>query len=276
MSFIEAKSQVYTTGIAKSNQYGLFFSEPTGIISPIETSRRLSISCEECFFPGMNIFTADVRHYGNAFKFPYSREYMNEMTMIFRVGSDMYEKRIFEEWMDLMVSYDNHNHEYYDNYARDIYIAQFADYTEQKEGSGSILGDMFDRFKESIKNNIGLGGNPNPMPNIMIGEETIVYQCMLKRAYPIGMMELPLAHSNRDTYHRIGITFTFRDWQPLPLIKDSDLELAIGNSDTAINDAISASEKRASGGKVVDVATRGGQIYGKIFGRGSGGNIISF
>jgi len=272
MSLPEAQAQLNAVGVAKSSQYALLFGGVQDILPP-RASKRLSISCEECFFPGKNVFTADVRHYGNSMKFPYGREYMNEITMIFRIGGDFFEKRVFEEWIRYIVNDRTNDHQYYDNYTTNIQILQVSDKIEKKKDSDQgVIDGIIDRFKESIDINLG-GGNDAAKTFIPIGSEEVKYQCILEKAFPIGIMELPLGHANKDTYERIGVTFTFKKWYSVPV--GYQLE-QFDAAEQRANEALNTTQKQAVGGKVIDVVTRGSQVYGKVFGRGSGVNILDF
>lgn len=274
MSYREAKAIIDSSGIAKPSQYALFFSGPFDII-PVEASRRLTVNCEECFFPSKNIFTADVRHYGNGYKYPYSHEFTNEVTMIFRIGKDMYEKRVFEEWMNLIIGNKQFDHEYYDNYTTRISIAQIDNSAIPREQNNSILGNLVDRFKEGIDNQIPeidlfKSRKENSAP--AFGSENIVYQCVLENAYPIGIMELPLGHGSTDTYHRIGITFTFKKWYSLPELVDGDIKSQAIRNNSETNQNIEKTQKQGVNGNIVKVISRGVEQYGPAF-RASRGRI---
>lgn len=278
MSYKEARAFMDVTGLAKPHQYSLFFAGPFDLI-PTDASKRLTINCEECFFPSKNIFTSDVRHYGHMYKYPYSQEYTNEVTMIFRVGSDMYEKRVFEEWMNMIIDKTTKNHEYYDNYTTRIGIAQIDNsqiLPEQDEGG--ILENVVDRFRDAL--NDQLPGNPfgrnegDGRTAPKFGYEQIMYECVLEKAFPIGVMELPLGHGSTDTYHRIGVTFTFKKWHTLPEILGPDLRTFSERNSRDIDDAFYTAQKQGSDGGIINVLSRGVEQYGPAF-RSSRG-LLSF
>lgn len=283
MSYREANAFIRTTGLSKPSQYALFFAGPFDIL-PVQASRRLTINCEECFFPSKNIFTADVRHYGNTYKYPYSQEYTNEVTMIFRIGADMYEKRVFEEWMDKVVDRDSMNHEYYDNYASQINIAQIDDQRPTKDGEseGNILTDVFENLRDRV-----LEGIDQQIPEIdifknkkdnyqapKIGSENIVYQCVLEKAFPIGIMELPLGHGSTDTYNRIGVTFTFKKWKSLPELVSGDIKSQALRNSADIDNGLETNQKQGINGQLINVLSRGVEQYGPAFNKFRGN--ISF
>lgn len=274
MSIPEAIAQIHALGIAKSSQYALLIGGVENII-PTRASKRLSISCEECFFPGMNVYTADVRHYGQSMKFPYAREYNNEMTMIFRVAPDFFEKKIFDAWIHTIVDPKSNDHEYYQNYTADIQILQISDRIEKKQGEDpGLIEGIIDRFKEAI--DINFGGNSNKAAKTFtpIFNEKVDYRCVLENAFPIAVTEMPLGHANQNTYHRIAVTFTYKRWYTLPEVFDNAQQYDA--SESKIQESLNTTEKRAVGGRVADVITRGGQIYGKVFGRGNGSSLFKF
>jgi len=275
MSYREANGLIRTTGMAKPSQYAVYFAGPFDII-PVEGSRRLSINCEEAFFPSKNIFTADVRHYGNGYKFPYSHEFTNEITMIFRVGADFYEKRVFEEWMNKIINVDSFDHEYYDNYASQIAIAQINNNNiTRKDDNDSILGNLVDRFKEGIDNQlpeVDIFGRKDDFEAPRIGAEDITYQAVLQKAYPIGIMELPLGYGSTNTYHRIGITFTFKKWSALPQLVSGDIKSQAIRNSNELDSELEQTQKQAVNGGIINTISRGVEQYGPAF-RSGRGNI---
>jgi hypothetical protein len=279
MSYREASAFIRTTGMAKPSQYALFFAGPFDIIPP-QASKRLTINCEECFFPSKSIFTADVRHYGNGYKYPYSQEYSNEITMIFRVGADMYEKRVFEEWMDKIIDRKTMNHEYYDNYTTQIGIAQIQDQAPTKDGESDSVFGVFENLKDRI-----LEGIDRQIPEVdifknkkdnyqapRIGSENIVYQCILEKAFPIGIMELPLGHGSTDTYHRMGVTFSFKKWTSIPELGNGDIKSQSIRNSELIDGGLETTQKQGINGQIINVISRGVEQYGPAF-RKFRGNI---
>tara|TARA_R110001583_G_scaffold75902_1_gene208461 strand:+ start:896 stop:1948 length:1053 start_codon:yes stop_codon:yes gene_type:complete len=91
-----------------------------------DVMRRLSLSCEEAAFPGRNISTQPNRIAGPIREIPYESLYSGDLDLTFRIGQDMFERTFFEEWQDRIIDHETHALNYYENYVRDIYIAQLG------------------------------------------------------------------------------------------------------------------------------------------------------
>ena len=66
------------------------------------------------------------RIHGPVREMPYESVYGGDLDLTFRVGQDMFERKYFELWMDNIVDHANNNISYYDDYTRDIYLAQLG------------------------------------------------------------------------------------------------------------------------------------------------------
>jgi hypothetical protein len=55
---------------------------------------------------------------------PYELLYNNEIQMVFRVGEDMFEKLVFEDWMNRVAPYNNAFINYYNSFIQEISITQ--------------------------------------------------------------------------------------------------------------------------------------------------------
>ena len=91
-----------------------------------DVMRRLSLSCEEAAFPARNISTQPNRIAGPVREIPYESLYSGDLDLTFRIGQDMFERTFFEEWQDRIIDHETHALNYYENYVRDIYIAQLG------------------------------------------------------------------------------------------------------------------------------------------------------
>ena len=92
--------------------------------SNIDVMKRLSNACESAAFPGRSVGTQPNRIMGPVREMPYESIYSGDLDLTFRVGQDMFERRYFEFWMDRIVNHSTNTMGYYDDYTRDIYIAQ--------------------------------------------------------------------------------------------------------------------------------------------------------
>lgn len=279
MSMKEALSILQSTGYTKASKYLLNFGGPSDIIPP-SASKRLSVTCEDCFFPGRTAFTSETRKYGPSYKVPYTVNYNNEMTMTFRVGQDFYEKFMFEKWMDKIVDPKSYDIGYYDEFSHTIRISQINENLLVAKGNrtlsdefSNIFTDIGERLKDGFLDNLGFGSDKS-QAIIPIGEEPILYTAEIQNAYPISIQEIPLSHSSTDQIHRIIVTFTFYKYISLPEQTDQDVSLRVESSIINSDIALKNPEKRAVDGQVIDVFSRTASTAKTIFNRG--GSILPF
>ena len=98
----------------------------TGSLQELKTDsvRRLSLSCENVSLPGRGVSTTPNRIYGPVREMPHERLFSGDLDLTFRIGKDMFERRIFELWMDLMVNKYSNDFNYLNNYATEMTISQ--------------------------------------------------------------------------------------------------------------------------------------------------------
>lgn len=113
----------FRQGIARTNRYAIEFMNSNGMTR--EDTARLLLSAEVAVMPGRSFSTMDnVRIGGYYTPYPYVRTYANTLTIIFRVGSDMFERLLFDVWQDEIMNPITQNFNYPDNYTNNIRIHQ--------------------------------------------------------------------------------------------------------------------------------------------------------
>jgi hypothetical protein len=139
-STLEQFRNISGIGILSPARYEIVIASPSPIIenrnistlrsmgfSGTDAMRRLSETCEVAMIPGRNISSQPNKILGGQVReMPYESIYSGDLDLTFRIGQDMFERVYFEKWMDSVINKDNHNHSYYDNYTRDIYISQLT------------------------------------------------------------------------------------------------------------------------------------------------------
>lgn len=258
MSIVEAAAMTAQIGIIQPSRYLIQFSGPANLI-PARANIRLSITCEAGVLPGKGIATTEERIHGPQRKIPYVTEFPNEFTLSFRVGKDMYEKRVFEEWMEFIVDNESHDFEYYNNYIQTLEIMQLSNTigkvrdTGEETGIRGFLGSIADRAKEGVLTNLGINDSNNK-PLIRIGDEIPIYTAKIFEVFPISIQEIGLGHEQRDTYSQISVTFAYRNWVSIPDATPEDI---------AATGPISYQEKksiRPGTNRIIDVAERAADI----------------
>lgn len=109
--------------VAKIRQVG--YLSPSRFLvdfGPPFDNERLSFTCESASLPGRSYSTYEHTTYGPKRLLPYNETYTNEVSLVFRVGRDMYERLMFDLWMnDIMDVYNDFA--FYDRYVRDVRIS---------------------------------------------------------------------------------------------------------------------------------------------------------
>ena len=126
LSISDFKSKLKTFGgPVPVNRYVPTITFPTGINnSGYRITERLQYMCQSCELPGRTINMADTstRIYGPPRKIPYNTSFV-DTTMQFMVTQDsMQEKRIFDDWVDLIQDIDTFDMSYYDDLVGEVNI----------------------------------------------------------------------------------------------------------------------------------------------------------
>lgn len=107
------------------NRYVPKITFPTGLNnSAYRISERLQYMCQSCELPGRTVNMADTstRIYGPPRKIPYNTSFV-DTSMQFMVTQDsMQEKRIFDDWVDLIQDIDTFDMSYYDDLVGEVNI----------------------------------------------------------------------------------------------------------------------------------------------------------
>lgn len=280
MSMPEALSLLSSTGLVRPTRYLVRFSGPVDLI-PAAANVRLSVTCEEAIVPGRSYATSEVREYGPQRRVPYVSLYTNDIPITFRVGTDFYERRVFEQWMDFINDPITHDMEYYNNYAFNLDLVQLGsgkdDSLTEQQNEGVLdgfLGNLISPIATGVQESFGLNRNARNNELIRIGQEKAIYTCRLREVYPVGIQEVPIGHAQNDQYMRVIVNFAFKDWISLPEATNNSVSTANQNSLRSAEQTFNTFQRSSSGsGGVIDVATRASQVYGLTQ---RGGSILPF
>ena len=98
---------------------------------------RLFYTCESFSFPGRRFATEELNTGGATRKLPYKQDYSGEFTATFRIGRDFYERKMFEEWQDLIYDDDNDLWGFPVDYMATMVVRCFD------QSNNNIYGDQF-------------------------------------------------------------------------------------------------------------------------------------
>jgi len=128
-------SKVNNYGVVQANNYRVIFS---GIAGQADTvvgvpggrsnntfDSRMSLSCESVSIPGRSLSSNEFKTIGVGREMPYERLFSGDIEMTFLFGKDMQERKIFENWMDIIIDKNTNRFEYYNKYIANIDIIMF-------------------------------------------------------------------------------------------------------------------------------------------------------
>jgi hypothetical protein len=139
--------------------------------------KDLTFQCEQAEIPGRTIATTEVMIGGPTIKLPYGTTY-SDITLNFICTNDMYERKIFDDWLNYINNTQNFLTSFREDYTSSIYIFQYDE-----------------------------GGDQSIGPAVTFGVELI-------EAYPIIVNPMQLAWAE-DSIHRVGVTFAYTYYRPL-------------------------------------------------------------
>ena len=107
-------------------------------------SRDVMMLCESVNLPGLNIFTNELRVFGESRSTPYSVSY-SEISMNFLLDKNMKVRQYFEDWTNQVFDRSTRELGYYTDYTKDIEI-----YVSDKEGKPVHAVKLYQCFPKSI------------------------------------------------------------------------------------------------------------------------------
>lgn len=114
---------------------------------PVRVKDRLdslSFQCEATNLPGYNINTVDGKAYGASFPVAATPAY-EDIQLTFICSGDMWEKKVFEDWLNFILPQNNYLLKYRDQYAGIINIQKYDD-----KNNTVYAATLFDAFPNSI------------------------------------------------------------------------------------------------------------------------------
>lgn len=166
-------------GISKANKFVTRINPPMSLLSTIDgighIFRDMEFLCESSQLPGRTLTTTEARYYGPNQKFPYQSVY-TDLDLTFVCRAELYEKDLFDTWLQLINPVASFDFRYKDNYATTIEVIQFSE--------------------------LPVEGTNNHKP---------VYQVFFENAFPTNINPLPLIWAD-DSHHRITVSFSYDRW----------------------------------------------------------------
>ena len=165
---------------ARAARFEVRIAPPTGIADL--ATYDLRFQCETTELPGYSVNAIDNRYYGVPEPIAASPTAFGDITLTFICAGDMWEKKLFDRWINGVIPINNYNPRYKDEYiSSQIEICQFD----------------------------GVATSDNPATQT--SQKT--YSAILFSAFPISIGTLALNWGG-DDIHRFPVTFRYDYWLP--------------------------------------------------------------
>ena len=158
---------------AKSSKFDVRITAPSGLGL---NASDLRFQCEATELPGYTINTVDGRYYGVAnpvASFPT----FADLTLTFVCAGDFWEKKLFDQWMNLVIPINNYNPRYKVEYV-----------------SPKIEINQYDEVEKDSSNTA-----------------SVIYNVSFFEAFPTAIAPLSLNWAD-DAIHRLAVTFRYEYW----------------------------------------------------------------
>jgi hypothetical protein len=199
----------------------------------------LSLQCETAELPGYVVNTVEQKIFGAPTYMAASPSF-GDITLSFICAGDLWEKKLFDAWMDFIIPKSSYLVNYKSSYQTNIEIEQFSDYVgtpkpeapqpnlkqlaelgvasyaknaltdlaSRKLGSG-LAGDLTKALINNQYDNI-TGKNKNAPPAAS-QTGTKIYGVKLINAFPTTVNAMQLNWAS-DDIHRLSVTFKYDKW----------------------------------------------------------------
>ena len=115
--------------LVDSNRYEIKLILPAPLISAYGLSGvdnpivAVQLRCNDIRIPGRSVSTLPYRQYGPARNIPYEQIYSSEIEISFILDTFMSQRKLFDNWMNLMTDRNSYKMGYYDSYVGDLIIS---------------------------------------------------------------------------------------------------------------------------------------------------------
>lgn len=226
-------------GYAKSSKFDVRIALPSAVTG-LGTTEELSLQCEAAELPGYVVNTSESKIYG-APTYVAATPSFGEITLTFICAGDLWEKKLFDAWLNFIIPKDSYLVQYKDNYQTNITIYQYSEGTSVNPGASnnlnplgkdqilSTLGDatrnkvdsiITRKFGNGLKGDLLNGLASKGLDKLFGGEKpfsvvdlngTKIYGVQLINAFPVSVNPLQLSWAT-DDIHRLQVGFRFDKW----------------------------------------------------------------
>lgn len=164
---------------ARTARFEVRIAPPSGIADL--ATYELRFQCEATELPAYNINAVENRQYGVGLPVASAPAAFGDITLTFICAGDMWEKKLFDRWMNAIIPINNYNPRYKDEYiSSQIEICQFDGVATSEQQTAT---------------------------------STKTYSAILFNAFPISIGALNLNWAD-DGIHRLPVIFKYDYWLP--------------------------------------------------------------
>lgn len=167
---------------AKTSKFDVRINAPKGL-TDLSIMKDLRFQCETTELPGYSINAVDNRLYGVSTPVASAPTSFSDITLTFICAGDMWERKVFDRWMNFIVPINNYNVRYKEDYCSDISINQYTDIAASDKQT------------------------------TISSEQQLIYSIKLFNAFPISTGAMGLNWAD-DNFHRLTVTFKYDYWLP--------------------------------------------------------------
>lgn len=163
-----------------------------------KTPVGLRMQCETAELPGYNINTVDGKVYGSSYAVA-ATPVFNDLNLTFICAGDLWEKKFFDEWMEIMMNKDRYgfNSLYREEYVTSIEIKQYD------ETHGQLV---------TMASNIpGISKVVNKIEQYLDVPAAVQYHAKFVEIFPTSVAPISLNWAE-DSINRLNVTFKYRYW----------------------------------------------------------------
>ena len=140
-------SQIKEGGLARQNRFTVELSIPSGMPNLYKEFDIVHLFCEQATLPGITAVTQPIRTYGEIREMVSDRTFEN-ITLTFLVDSKMLVKKVFDEWMSIVINPSTRLAGYYDQYATTMFIR--VQDTQNRDTYVSVLNEAYPKSVQAI------------------------------------------------------------------------------------------------------------------------------
>ena len=111
------------SGLARSNRFEILVVPPREAFDDLQEVRDLNILCDSCSLPGRQMQTFETNYTRQQVKV--AQSFINEdVSFTFNLTNDMFIKRMFDKWTNMIIDRNTFKKNYDSAYKRDVGIFQ--------------------------------------------------------------------------------------------------------------------------------------------------------